>query len=147
MVVILKLKKMNGKWMKRNSTTDHGDKKTQHGSKINERIRMVDDKGASCINCLGEIGGPRGDDSVEHQKTTSGYWDHFEKDFVITEPCVMKQNSCTKNGTVKQLYWTVIFDKPHHGRRTISYNWAIYGPEKARRLAMRHQPRRVCSNC
>ena len=91
---------------------------------------------------LGEVGGPRGDDSIV--ELPKGYWDPEEGDWVITEPCVMRLNRSNKGKTNDNLYWTIIFDKkPYGGQRTISYNYHLEGRDRAKALAMRHQPRRI----
>ena len=92
----------------------------------------------------GLLGGPRGDDSFEPATTgPTGYWDPEEKEWVVTEPCTMYKNIARKGKENEAEYWTIVFDKKlEDGTKTISYKMTKEGPLRARRLALRHQPRR-----
>ena len=91
----------------------------------------------------GLIGGPRFDDSIHEVETANGYWDPDRKDFVILEPCIVKEVCANKGKTNEALYYMVKFDKPHFGRRSICYNQYSEGSNRARALALRHQPRKI----
>jgi hypothetical protein len=129
MVITLKFDKHSGKWY---------NMKHPQGEKMDDPEKNPHEP----HHYAGLIGGPRFDDSFHEVEKVSGYWDPERKDFVIVEPCVVKTKYVNKGKTNAALYYMVEFDKSHFGRRTVCYNQCVEGPENARALALRHQPRK-----
>ena len=130
MVITLKFDKHSGKWYKmQNPEAEEMDAPEKNPHQPQHHA--------------GLIGGPRFDDSFREVEAVNGYWGPDQKDFVIVEPCIVKTKHVNKGTTKENIYDMVQFDKPHFGKRCILYNKILEGPEKARQLALRHQPRKV----
>ena len=130
MVITLNFDKHSGKWYKMKNP-------------LAEKMDDPEKNPNQPQHYAGLIGGPRFDDSIHEVEKVNGYWDPDRKDFVIQEPCVMKQKYANKGKTRAALCYMVKFDKPHFGRRSVFYNQCLEGSEHARALALRHQSRRV----
>ena len=128
-VITLKFNKHIGKWYRFNSKA--------------EKMDVPEKNPYQPQHYAGLIGGPRFDDNIQEVETVNGYWDPDRKDFVILEPCVVKKKCVNKGKTNVALYYMVEFDKPHFGKRSVCYNQCLEGSERARSLALRHQPRRI----